>query len=164
RGDTGSGWLNIGVGLGQGFVSAYGGYKIASSYFPPPTGTPVQFAESLQGRNPYAGVDRFRNITLKEGTTIYGGAPGQSNYYTTASGLQRSGGSASNLFRGLQVERNDLLGYRPGVTAYRVTQDVPAAFGRALANPQHGTGKLPQIVLENYKSVLQPLYSIPLKP
>ncbi|MFC3123054.1 hypothetical protein [Agaribacter flavus] len=52
--------------------------------------------------------------------------------------------------------------YRPGVTAYEVIQDIPAAFGRTLANPQHGTGGLPQIVIENYQDYLRPLYSLPL--
>ncbi|KFK62910.1 hypothetical protein JS85_26150, partial [Vibrio vulnificus] len=52
--------------------------------------------------------------------------------------------------------------YRPRVSAYEVVDDVPAAFGRTLANPQHGSGRLPQIVIENYKAYLKPLYSIPL--
>lgn len=126
--------------------------------------TPSQFARGLQGSGSYPGVDTFKDITLKKGTVIYGGAPGQSNFYTTASALERSGGSSSSLFQGLQVSPHPSFGYRPGVTAYEVMDDLPAAFGRTLANPQHGAGGLPQIVIENYDSVLKPIYSVPLKP
>lgn len=108
-------------------------------------------------------MDRFRDITLKQGTVVFGGAPGQSNFYTTASALERAGGSAETFFSGLQVSPHPLYGYRPGVTAYEVISDSPAAFGRTLTNPQHGVGGLPQIVIDNYQSVLRPIYSVPLK-
>ena len=124
-----------------------------------------KFAQGLQGSTIYPGVDRFRDIVLKKGKIIYGGVPGQSNFYTTESAIHRSGGSASNLFQGLQVEFSPKHGgYRSKVMAYEVMDDVPAAFGRALANPDYGRGRLPQIVLENFSpEVLKPLYSIPLK-
>ena len=128
------------------------------------------FARSLQGSGSYPRIDRFRDITLKKGTTIFGGAPGQSNFYTTASGVRRANGSSSSLFQGLQVGKapphipsHPITGrYRPGVTAYEVTQDLPAAFGRTLNNPQFGRGRFPQIVIENYQDYLRPIYSTPL--
>jgi hypothetical protein len=121
------------------------------------------FARSLQGKGSYSGVDRFRDITLKEGRVIFGGAPGQSNFYTTASGLRRAGGSSENLFSGLQVAPHPVFGYRPGVTAYQVLTDTPAAFGLTIANSHLGRGGLPQIVIQNYQDVLRPLYSVPLQ-
>jgi RHS repeat-associated protein len=132
--------------------------------------TPSDFARSLQGSGSYTGVDRFRDITLQKGKIIFGGAPGQSNFYTTTSGLNRAGGSSSSLFQGLQVDKAGphipahpiTGGYRPGVTAYEVIQNIPAAFGRSINNPQFGSGRFPQIVVENYSSYLRPLYSIPL--
>lgn len=126
-------------------------------------GEPSQFARSLQGSGNYPGIDRFRDIALKEGKIIYGGAPGQTPFYTTASALRRSGGSAEKLFQGLQVAPHPEFGYRPGVTAYEVVRDTPAAFGRTLANPQHGAGRLPQIVIEDYRDALRPIYSVPLQ-
>jgi len=142
----------------------------ASGYAVAPKTTPSAFARSQQGSGAYPGVDRFRDITLKKGTTIFGGAPGQSNFYTTASGVGRANGSSSSLFQGLQVGKapahipaHPITGkYRPGVTAYEVTQDLPAAFGRTLNNPQFGRGGFPQIVIENYQDYLRPIYSTPL--
>jgi RHS repeat-associated protein len=133
--------------------------------------SPSQMARSLQGTPMYPGVDRFRDITLKKGRVVFGGAPGQSEFYTTASGLHRSGGSSGSLFRGLQVKPggprqiHPVTGrYRPGMTAYEVINDSPAAFGRALANPQYGSGRFPQMAIPNYEESLRPLYSIPLVP
>lgn len=133
--------------------------------------TPSSIARSWQGQGNYPGVDRFKDITLKKGQIIYGGAPGQTEFYTTASALRRSGGSSEGLFKGLQVAPSDpkythsVTGlYRPGVTAYEVLSDIPAAFGRTLSNPAHGPGGLPQIFIENYQNALKPLYSVPLKP
>lgn len=125
---------------------------------------PSGLARGLQGSGNYPGVDAFRDIVLKKGTVIYGGHPGQSAFYTTASGLRRAGDSASALFTGLQVARHPVRGYRPQVAAYEVLEDVPAAFGRAIANPQHGPGGLPQVVVPDYQSVLRPIGYIPLGP
>ncbi|MCU8488010.1 hypothetical protein M2G38_22155, partial [Vibrio vulnificus] len=133
--------------------------------------TPSEFARSLQGAGDYPGKDSYRDIILKKGKIIYGGTPGQSEFYTTVSALKRADYSSEKLFNGVQVAPGDparipvhpITGlYRPGVSAYEVVDDVPAAFGRTLANPQHGSGGLPQIVIENYKAYLKPLYSIPL--
>ncbi len=121
-----------------------------------------QTARSFQGGGLYPGVDRFRDITLQKGKVIYGGAPGQSAFYTTESGLARAAGSRSTLSQGLQVAPNPTLGHRPGVTAYEVLKDTPSAFGKASANPQHGAGGLPQLVVPDYENVLRPIYSVPL--
>jgi hypothetical protein len=124
--------------------------------------TPAELARSWQGSGDYPGVDVYRDITLKKGTVIYGGAPGQSPYYTTGSAISRAGDSATDIFQGLQVAPNPVHGYRPGMTAYEVIGDVPAAFGRALANPQHGSGGLPQIFLPDWKASLRPIHTAPL--
>jgi hypothetical protein len=118
-------------------------------------------AQGWQGSGRYYGVDRYRDITLREGTIIFGGVPGQSAYYTTPRGFERYGDDATALFQGLQV--GPYRGtYRPGMTAYRVTRDVPAAFGITRANPQFGAGGAPQVYLPGYEDVLEPLYSVPL--
>jgi len=119
-----------------------------------------QSARSLQGSGSYPGVDRFRDITLQKGKVIYGGAPGQSTFYTTESGLARAMGSRTTLFKGLQVAPHPSFGYRQGMTAYEVLQNTPVAFARALANPQYGAGRLPQLVVSDYEKVLRPLYSV----
>ncbi len=138
--------------------------QVSAATPPTATNTPSDFARSLQGSGAYPGVDRWRDITLKKGTIIYGGDPGQSAFYTTGSAIGRTGDSATDIFQGLQVAAHPVHGYRPAMTAYEVTADVPAAFGRSLANPQHGAGRLPQIVLPNYKDFLRPIHTAPLSP
>jgi hypothetical protein len=67
------------------------------------------------------------------------------------------------MFEGLQVKENDIHGYRPGMTAYVVTADTPGAIALTRANPDHGDGGLPQLYVPAFKSVLEPVYSVPLK-
>jgi RHS repeat-associated protein len=65
------------------------------------------------------GVDAWRDITLKEGSYVAGGLPGQSNFYTTMSGLNRSSLNKSALWDGLQVAPSTKgLGLRPQVGIY----------------------------------------------
>jgi hypothetical protein len=123
----------------------------------------VAFARSQQGSFPYSGVDKYREITLRAGTVVYGGVPGQSAFYLTERALRLSGGTQSGLYDGLQIEVNKKFGKRPGVTAYRVTKDTQVAIGVAAANPQLGAGGLTQVVIEDYGRVLEPLHSVPLE-
>lgn len=122
----------------------------------------AKLAKTWQGNETYAGVDNWRNITLKDGKYVVGGLPGQSNYYTTTSGLNRSGLSRNNLFKGLQVSKHPQHGYRGQAGIYRVSGDTPAAFGTTYANPQFGSGGLPQIYIPNYSN-LQLIKTIPLR-
>jgi hypothetical protein len=124
---------------------------------------PVGFAQSLQGSGAYPGIDRYRPVVLREGTLIAGGAPGQSNFYTTLRSVARSGGTREGLAQGLQVAPHPAKGYRPGVTVYRVRSDTQAAIGKVRANPQYGPGGSSQIVIDDYASALEELYSIPLR-
>ncbi len=140
----------------RGIIGAVRGGSVAA-------GTAAQTARSLQGSGLYTGIDRFRDITLQKGTIIYGGAPGQTAFYTTESALVRASGSRTALAQGLQIAPHPSLGYRPGVTAYEVIQETPAAFGRALANPQFGSGRLPQVVVPDFDNALSPLYTIPFR-
>lgn len=109
-------------------------------------------------------MDRYRNITLKPDTLIVGSTPGQSNYYTTLSGMQRTGMDVVKYYEGVQVAPNltnpayDVV--RDGLTIYRVTETTPAAFARTLANPQYGAGGLPQVFVPAY-STLEPVGFIP---
>jgi hypothetical protein len=121
-------------------------------------------ATAWQGEGLYPGVDRYRDITVKSGTYIVGASPGQGNYYTTLSGMQRSGLDVVRYYEGVQVAPNltnpafDIV--RDGLSVYRVEQDTAAAFGRSLANAQYGGGRLPQLFLPDY-SALTPVEFIP---
>jgi RHS repeat-associated protein len=122
----------------------------------------AKLAKTWQGNETYTGVDNWRNITLKDGKYVVGGLPEQSNYYTTMSGLNRSGLNQNNLFQGLQVSKHPLYGYRGQVGIYRVNGNTPAAFGTTYANPQFGSRGLPQIYIPNYSN-LQLIKTIPLR-
>jgi RHS repeat-associated protein len=120
-------------------------------------------AKSWQGKGAYLGVDIWKDITLKEGKYVVGGIPGQSEFYTTINGLNRSNLSKSALGQGLQIQPNPVHGYRGSVCIYKVTKSTSAAFGTTYANPQFGNGGLPQLFIPNYQNVLTPVMTIPLK-
>jgi RHS repeat-associated protein len=126
--------------------------------------SPSAFARSLQGTREYPGIDRFRDITLKKGTILYAGYPGQGHFYTTYSAMRRVGGSASTFHRGLQIAPHQTKPLRSRYAAYKVLDDTPAAFALATANTTHGHGWLPQVVVPSYRSSLQFLGDVPLGP
>jgi len=126
--------------------------------------SPSGLARSMQGAGKYPNTDRFKDITLKKGTLIYAGYPGQSAFYTTANAMRRSGASASKLWDGLQVAAHAKHPARSRMAAYEVIEDTPAAFGLALANFKHGAGGYPQIVVPSYSTSLRYLTDFPLAP
>jgi RHS repeat-associated protein len=149
---------NVGYFLGgaASVIRTGGGQAVAA--------TPSLIARSFQGSKKYPGIDRFRDITLKKGTIIYGGYPGQSTFYTTLNALRRGHGSAASLFGGLQIKAHKDFGYRSRIAAYEVLDDTPAAFGLALANAQYGAGRFPQVVVPSFDSTLRFLADFPLGP
>jgi RHS repeat-associated protein len=149
---------NVGYFLGgvAGIVRG-GGTRIAE-------GSASAFARSLQGTTRYPGVDRFRDITLRKGTVVFRSHPGEGAFYTTASAMRRSGHSARSLFQGLQAKASDTRGYWTRIAAYEVIDDVPAAFGIAIANSRHGSGWLPQVVVPSYQTSLRYILDFPIGP
>ena len=126
--------------------------------------SPSAFARSRQGNTDYPGIDRFKDITLKKGTIIYGGFPGQGHFYTTRSAIRRIGESSVAFNRGLQIAPHRTRPFRTRYAAYEVLEDTPAAFALAVANPTHGHGWLPQVVVPSYRNSLQYLGDFPLGP
>ncbi len=157
-GHAGAQYGNVGYFLGgaAGMIRK-GGSELA-------TRSVSAIARSMQGTPKYPGIDRFKDITLKKGTIIYSGFPGQTAFYTTASALRRAGQSAANLFKGLQLREHRTLGYRTRIAAYEVTEDTHAAFGLALANIDYGAGRLPQVVVPSYETSIRFLADYPLGP
>ncbi len=125
---------------------------------------PSVIARSMQGTPKYPGIDRFKDITLKKGTILYAGFPGQGAFYTTAGALRHAGASASQLFGGLQIAVHESKSPRTRAAAYEVMEDTQAAFALALANPKYGDGWLPQVVVPSYKTTLRFLIDFPLGP
>ncbi len=115
-------------------------------------------------------MDDYSDVTLKKGTVLYGGYPGQSAYYMTEEAYLASGGSATALADGLQImpsktHTHPVSGpYRPQVRRYVVKEDTPAAQGPASANTQYGNGGLTQVFVPDYENSLDPVDTINLTP
>lgn len=158
-------WLAAAIGDAAGLWIASGaskGFKGAGG-----AKNPSEIAKSWQGSGKYPGVDKYKDITLKEGKVIYRGEPNGTEYFTTKSAIERSGSDATKIFEGLQVEKNPIHGYRGNMQGYKVTTDIDAAFGITKANPQFGKGGLPQVYVPNVdelieKGILIPVDNIPL--
>jgi RHS repeat-associated protein len=162
----------VGGYVSQDPIGLAGGAN-ATAYTPDPnswidpyglSGTCATQAASWQGSGSYPGDDHWRDITLKKGTIIYGGVPGQSEFYTTARSLERAAGSRSALGRALQISPHAVHGYRPAVGAYVVTQDTPAAIAVTRANSHLGPGGATQFFVPDFANSLSPLQTIPLGP
>ena len=110
-----------------------------------------------QGKGDYPGVDDWKIGRLKEGDVIYGGIPGQSEFYLAQSTLDAANGSKVALWKSAQVKAHDVYGYRSQVQAYMVTQDTKVATSAVTANPHLGKGGATQYFIENYPDVLRPV-------
>jgi len=117
-------------------------------------------AKSWQGSGDYPGVDDWVDTTLSKGDYVYGGTPGQSNFYTTQEVMDIVGTDATQLYQGLQVGKGYYPEFRPGMTMYKVLDDIDVAYSKAFANPQFGPGGFDQYYINNFESVLQPIKSI----
>jgi filamentous hemagglutinin len=109
-------------------------------------------------------ADNWTMSDLSKGETVFGGLPGQSAYYTTATTVVDSLGGRSELFQSLQVKQHPEFGYRPKIGEYVVLRDISIPEGNALANPQFGTGGGQQYFIRNYKRDLELIREIPLDP
>lgn len=121
----------------------------------------VRLAKADQIRWGYV-ADDWGTTSLPSGTKVYGGLPGQSSFYTTASTVEAAGGSRTTLFQSLQVEPHPELGYRPMVGEYEVVTDLRVPSGTAQANIEKSIGGGEQFFIQSYSSSLQLLRTIPL--
>jgi hypothetical protein len=113
-------------------------------------------AAALQGSGAYPGVDAWENVTLKAGTIVHAGEPGLTGFATSDAAAASVGNDATALNEGLQVASR-AGSYRPGLTAFQLTQDVQAASSLALANPAYGAGGLEQFFIPGFSDVTEPL-------
>lgn len=106
-------------------------------------------AQSWQGKGKYPGIDEYKDVVIKKGTVLYRGEPGGSEYFTTMDAIEQSNMSKSALFQGLQVEEHPIYGYRNEMQGYIFKRNVAGAYGTVNANPQYGSGGLPQYYVPN---------------
>ena len=129
--------------------------------------TPSQLARSWQGTGKYIGIDDYIDTTVPKGTILYRGEPNGTEYFTTLDAIEDAGRDATNVFEGLQVEKNPIHGYRGEMQGYVFNEDIASAYGITNANPQFGKGGLPQYYIPNVqelidKGILTPVDSIKL--
>lgn len=117
--------------------------------------SPSSTAQSWQGSDDYPGIDNYTDITVHKGTVLYRGEPNGSEYFTTLDAVEGSGRNAQTLFEGLQVKPHDVYGYRGEVSGYMFTKNVTGGYGITGANPQYGSGGLPQIFIPNIKRLIE---------
>ena len=101
-------------------------------------------------------ADMWKLTTLNPGDVVYGGVPGQSEYYTTKATVDASDLNAVKLFKSLQVKPHPTLGYRVKVQEYTVQKKITVPFGKAVANPKLGPGGGDQFFIANFKDILKP--------
>mgnify|MGYP000847415481 CR=1 FL=1 len=147
-------------GLKAGNSDPVGDLKKTANAMARPKIEPASMAKMWQGNDLYPGIDDWKNIVLKKGTKIWGGAPGQSNFYSSEKVIQEVNHDATKLFRGLQVSKGKYPLYRPGMTQYEVKEDIIVGYSKALANTQHGPGGFEQYYVPNPQEVLKPIKSI----
>lgn len=113
-------------------------------------------AAAFQGQGAYPGVDTWENVTLKAGTVVHAGEPGLTGFATSDAVASEVGNDAAALNQGLQIAPR-AGAYRPGLTAFRLTENVQAARSVALANPQFGAGGFEQFFIPGFEDVTEPL-------
>ena len=132
------------------FRETYGSDKVVWE-----NATPSQLARSWQGTGKYIGVDDYVDTVVKKGTILYRGEPNGTEYFPTLADIEQSGGDATNVFEGLQVEKHPIHGYRGEMQGYVFNEEIASAYGITNANPQFGKGGLPQYFVPNANDYIQ---------
>jgi len=119
---------------------------------------------SWQGKGEYPGTDNWTTAKIPNTADLYGGLPGQSEYYTLASTIRDTDTLQKPYWESLQVKENVKYGYRPMVGVFHIKPDsIVVAISKVEANKQYGRGGAWQLYVANYKSELQVLDTIYLK-
>lgn len=155
--------VSTAVGGAASASGASASASLAMVATPAPASEPavVTSAKSWQGKGKYPGVDSYTATRLKKGDIVYGGTPGQSEYYLTPDTYHQCGNDATRINRALQVGPYKGT-YRPTLTKYRVVEECDAAIGVAAANRQFGPGGGVQVYIPDFRRCLVAEENIPL--
>ena len=117
---------------------------------------------SWQGVGDYPGIDDWIIVKIPRGTKIYGGLPGQTEFYSIEKSLRDVGYDMKKYWQSLQVKENEKLGYRTKVGEFELLHDLEVGIAKTLNNPQFGVGGAWQIFVENFKKDLSLIREIDL--
>ena len=120
-------------------------------------------AKRWQGSKNYPGVDTWEVFEISTNTTLYGGLPGQSEFYSIEKSLLDVNYDKVKYWQSLQVMPHPTFGFRPKVGEYTVNAVIKVAVAKTLANPQYGQGGAWQIFVDDYPKKITFVKEIPLK-
>lgn len=119
---------------------------------------------SWQGQGDYPGVDDWTTAKIPGNFDLYGGLPGQSEYYSISKTITDTDTIMVDYWESLQVKAHPQFGYRAMVGVFDIKNDsIVVAISKTLANPQYGEGGGWQIYVGNFDEVLIVLDTIYLK-
>lgn len=116
-----------------------------------------------QGHGAYPGVDNWTTAKIPHDFDLYGGLPGQSEYYTIYLTIIVSDTMKAPYWESLQVKANPEFGYRPMVGVFDIKDSIVVAISKTLANLQYGAGGGWQIYVEDFTTDLVVFDTIYLK-
>ena len=155
------------LGAGEGYLAHKAQYpKTSKIETQAESLTPAEQARKNQensiGKKGYTGVDDWTDTTLQKGDTVWGGQPGQSEYYTTDETIKIVGNNSKQYYDGLQIPHDETrYGLRREFTVqYEVVQETVAAKSIAQANPNLGTGGFEQLFIPEYKNSLKEVFKL----
>ena len=120
-------------------------------------------AKRWQGSGNYPGVDAWEIFEISANTKLYGGLPGQSEFYSVEKSILDVNYDKVKYWESLQVAPHPTFGFRPKVGEYTVNALIKVAVSKTLANPQFGKGGAWQIFVDNYNKKTTFIKEIPLK-
>jgi hypothetical protein len=112
--------------------------------------TLLNTVKGWQGSGSYPGVDDWEIFEIPAGTKLYGGLPGQSEFYSVEKSLLDVNFDKASYWNSLQVSPHPQFGYRPKVGEYTVNTTIKVAVSKTLANPQHGAGGAWQVFVDDF--------------
>lgn len=120
-------------------------------------------AKRWQGAGNYPGVDAWEVFEIGANTKLYGGLPGQSEFYSVEKSLLEVDYDKVKYWESLQVAPHPTFGFRPKVGEYYVHAIIKVAVSKTLANPQYGKGGGWQVFVDDYHKKITFVKEIPLK-
>ena len=107
-------------------------------------------AKRWQGSGNYPGVDAWEVFEISANTKLYGGLPGQSEFYSVEKSIVDVNFDKVKYWESLQVAPHPTFGYRPKVAEYFVNSLIKVAVSKTLANPKYGQGGAWQVFVDDY--------------
>lgn len=98
--------------------------------------------------------DIWGAVSLYPGQKVYGGIPGQSEYYTDEETLKEFANSPEDLWAALQVGAHPVRGFRTQVAEYDVIAPVTVPAARCTRNGIYGAGGGFQYMIVPYHQIL----------